>query len=120
MHSRQQDNFPEVHFSQDKTVIFWVIPFIRLDHQSLCSQTKCRIVMQRHCFIPWLDPTFLTNPAIPEKNRLKYLQAKYKYLDKHNWFNRLALFTDTSDVTLLESLDRDWVRAGIQAERKCM
>jgi hypothetical protein len=53
------------------------------------------------------------------KNRLKYLQAKYKYHDKRNWFNRLDSFTDTSDVTLLESLDRDWVRAGIQAERKC-
>jgi hypothetical protein len=53
------------------------------------------------------------------KNRLKYLQAKYKHLDEHNWFNRLDFFTDTSDVTLLESLDRDWVQAGIQAERKC-
>jgi hypothetical protein len=53
------------------------------------------------------------------KNRLKYLQAKYKYLDEHNCFNRLESFTDDSDATLLESLDRDWVRAGIQAEQKC-
>jgi hypothetical protein len=53
------------------------------------------------------------------KNRLKYLQAKYKYLDEHNWFNRLESFTDNSDATILESLDRDWVRAKIQAERKC-
>jgi len=53
------------------------------------------------------------------KNRLKYLQAKYDYLTGHNWFDRLASFTETSDVTLLESLDRDWVRSGIQAEKKC-
>jgi hypothetical protein len=53
------------------------------------------------------------------KNRLKYLQAKYEYLAKHNWFDRLASFTETSEVTLLESLDRDWVQSGIQAEHKC-
>jgi exonuclease III len=53
------------------------------------------------------------------KNRLKYLQAKYEYLTGHNWFERLDSFTETSDVTLLESLDRDWVRAAIQAEKKC-
>jgi hypothetical protein len=45
--------------------------------------------------------------------------AKYEYLDKHNWFNRMDSFMDTLGVTLLESLDRDWVRAGIQVERKC-
>jgi hypothetical protein len=50
---------------------------------------------------------------------LSIKKSKYKYLDEHNWFNRLESVTDNSDATLLESLDRDWVQAGIQAERKC-
>jgi hypothetical protein len=60
-----------------------------------------------------------------EPNRLKYLGAKYKYLKDHQWFIRLkqAQQLPSRDPTLpelLESLDRDWVRASLHAEKQCV
>ena len=49
------------------------------------------------------------------------IEAKYKYLKDHRWFQRMASLGAESppNHALAESLDRDWLRASLHAENKC-
>jgi hypothetical protein len=55
------------------------------------------------------------------QNCAYYVEAKYKYLQDHRWFQRMASLSEESapDHALAESLDRDWLRASLHAEKKC-
>lgn len=51
----------------------------------------------------------------------KYIQSKMKYLNEHNFFERMQTLNELTipDHTLAESLDRDYQRASTHAARKC-
>jgi hypothetical protein len=57
-------------------------------------------------------------------NRETYIRAKYNYLDQHNFHQRLQAALaripgDTTDHSLMEALDRDWLRASLHGEKMC-
>ena len=56
-----------------------------------------------------------------DRSRTQYIRSKYKYLEDHNWFDRLRDLRSSAepDPRQAEKLDRDWVRASLHAEKQC-
>ena len=71
---------------------------------------------------PILAPPASRNIVSSDRqNCARYVEAKYKYLKDHRWFQRLSSIGQDSPPNhqLAESLDRDWLRASLHAENKC-